>query len=108
MAAYGKYQSALHGIIFGFGFYGAFFTRNNYLYSVKISSNGSPVVKKVATLPTNQVQPNGSFDIPVEWIGLEISANEILIFDGVNDVSTVICDISSTADISVSAVVKWT
>ena len=108
MAAYGKYQSTLHGIIFGFGFYGATFDKNLFLYSVKISSDGNPVIKKVATLPANQVQPSGSFDIPVEWIGLEISSNEILIFDGVNDVTPVICDLSSTADISVSSEMKKT
>ena len=107
MLLYGKYQSALHGIIFGFGYYGPSFKLNYFLYSVKISSDGSPVVKKVATLPQSELSSFGVFDIPLLWEGLEISADEILIFDAAKSpIDPVLCDLSSNADTSVSELLK--
>ena len=98
---YGKYQTALHGIIFGFGYYSDSYFRNRFLYSVKIQSDGTPVVAKVATLPESELSSYDSFDIPYQWVGLEISADDILIFDGGSTVDPVLCDLSSDAGTSV-------
>ena len=60
------------------------------------------MVAKVATLPESELSSYDSFDIPYQWVGLEISADDILIFDGGSTVDPVLCDLSSDAGTSVS------
>ena len=56
----------------------------------------------MATLPESELSSYSSSTIPFQWVGLEISADDILIFDGGANVDPILCDLSSSAGTSVS------